>query len=84
MTTRLSSKGQVVLPKQVRMRLQLRPGMKFMCKVQGRSLILTPESTLTAPRRSVSDVKTGLVITKSPVGTRVTSGDVRAALVEFP
>lgn len=84
MTTRLSSKGQVVLPKQARTRLQLRPGMKLMCKVQGNSIVLTPESIRTERSRLVEDPKTGLRITKSPSEVQVTSQDVRAALLDFP
>ena len=84
MTTRLSSKGQVVLPQQARRRLQLRPGVKFMCKIEGRSIVLTPESIATEPPRQVSDPKTGLLVTKSPGEIQVTSEDVRAAMLDFP
>ncbi len=84
MTTTLSSKGQVVLPKQARLRLQLRPGMKFRCKVEGTSIVLTPEGTPTGPARLERDPATGLMVTKSPAGTKVSSGDVRAAMLEFP
>jgi AbrB family looped-hinge helix DNA binding protein len=84
MTTKLSSKGQVVLPKKARMRLRLRPGMTFMCKVQGSSIVLTPERMPTEQPRLEADPKTGLVVTKSPAGLTVTSEDVRAALLEFP
>jgi len=38
MTVALSSKGQVVLPKQARARLQLRPGAKFACRIDGDSI----------------------------------------------
>jgi AbrB family looped-hinge helix DNA binding protein len=84
MTTKLSSKGQVVLPKQARMRLQLRPGVKFVCKVQGNSIVLTPERPVLEQPRLVDDARSGLRITKSPPGTEVTSEDVRAAMLEFP
>jgi hypothetical protein len=66
------------------MRLQLRPGMKLMCKIQGHSIVLTPESIPTARPRLVSDAKTGLRITKSPTEMQVTSEDVRAAMLDFP
>ncbi len=84
MTTKLSSKGQVVLPKQARMRLNLRAGMKFVCKVQGHSIVLTPEHPVSNRPRLIEDAKSGLRITKSPVEMRVTSEDVRAALLDFP
>ena len=84
MTTTLSSKGQVVLPKQARLRLRLRPGAKLMCEVKGDSLVLTPEQPAAEPPRMIQDPKSGLRITKSPAGTQVTSQDVRAALLDFP
>jgi AbrB family looped-hinge helix DNA binding protein len=84
MTTKLSSKGQVVLPKQARMRLHLRAGVKLVCKVQGHSILLTPEHPVSQVPRLIQDPESGLRITKSPAGTRVTSEDVRAALLDFP
>ena len=84
MTTKLSSKGQVVLPKNARTRLRLRPGMTFMCKVQGGAIVLTPESVPIERPRLEADPKTGLLITKSPGGITVTSEDVHAAMLDFP
>jgi AbrB family looped-hinge helix DNA binding protein len=82
--TKLSSKGQVVLPKQARMRLHLRAGMKFLCKIQGQSIVLTPEHPVSEPPRLIKDPKSGLCVTKSGGETRVTSDDVRAAMFNFP
>ena len=84
MTTKLSSKGQVVLPRQARMRLQLRPGVKLSCRIQGHSIVLTPEHPVTGRPRLITDAKSGLRITKSPKETRVTSEQVRAAMLDFP
>ena len=84
MTTTLSSKGQVVLPKQARSRLHLQPGARLKCKVQGDSILLTPEQPVTPKGRLTKDSKTGLLVTKSPPGITVTSEDVRAALSDFP
>ena len=84
MTTKLSSKGQVVLPKQARLGLRLRPGVKLVCKIKGGSLVLTPEHPAGELPRLIQDPKSGLRITKSPAGTQVTSQDVRAALLDFP
>ena len=80
----LSSKGQVVLPKQARLGLRLRPGVKLVCKIKGGSLVLTPERPAVELPRLIQDPKSGLRITKSPAGTQVTSQDVRAALLDFP
>jgi AbrB family looped-hinge helix DNA binding protein len=84
MTTKLSTKGQIVLPKQARARLQLRPGAKLVCKVQGDSIILTPEHPTSDRPKLTRDTKTGLMITRSPAHVKVSSHDVRAALLEFP
>jgi AbrB family looped-hinge helix DNA binding protein len=84
MTAKLSSKGQVVLPKQARMRLHLRAGDRFVCKLQGNSIVLTPERPIAEPPRLMNDPKSGLRITKSPAETSVTSEDVRAALLDCP
>jgi AbrB family looped-hinge helix DNA binding protein len=84
MTTRLSSKGQVVLPKQARLRLRLRPGVKLACRIQGDSLILTPEHPAAELPRLIQDPRSGLRITKSPAGTQISSQDVRTALLDFP
>jgi AbrB family looped-hinge helix DNA binding protein len=84
MTVKLSSKGQVVLPKQARMRLQLRPGAKFVCKVEGESIILTLEPRHHERPTLIVDPATGLRITKSPPEIKVSSEDVRTALADFP
>jgi len=84
MTVTLSSKGQVVLPKQARTRLQLRPGTRFVCRVDGDSIILTLEPRSRERPRLILDPATGLRITKSPPEVKVSSEDVRAALADFP
>jgi AbrB family looped-hinge helix DNA binding protein len=84
MTATLSSKGQVVLPKQARMRLRLQPGTKFSCKVHGESIVLTPERGNRERPKLITDAKTGLRITQSPSGMKVTSEEVRAAMADFP
>jgi len=84
MTVTLSSKGQVVLPKQTRTRLQLRPGTRFVCKVEGDSIILTLEPRSRERPRLILDPDTGLRITKSPPEVKVSNEDVRAALADFP
>jgi len=84
MTVTLSSKGQVVLPKQARTRLQLQPGAKFVCRVDGDSIILTLEPRSRTRPKLVLDPVTGLRITKSPAEVKVSSEDVYAALADFP
>ena len=80
----LSSKGQVVLPKRARVRLQLRPGTRFVCRIDGDSIILTLERRGRERPKLIVDPATGLRITKSPTHVKVSSEDVRAALADFP
>ncbi len=84
MTVTLSSKGQVVLPKQVRTRLQLRPGTRFACKVDGNSIILTLEPRNREHSKLILDPVTGLRITQSPPEVKISNSDVRMALAGFP
>ena len=66
------------------MQLRLRPGVKFVCKVRGHSIVLTPEHPSSKAPRLIKDPKSGLRITESPPETKVTNEDVRTALLEFP
>ena len=84
MTVTLSSKGQVVLPKQARTRLQLRPGTRFVCRVDGDSIILTLEARGRERPKLILDPATGLRITQSPPEVKVSNEDVRTALADFP
>jgi AbrB family looped-hinge helix DNA binding protein len=83
-TTTLSSKGQVVLPKQARMRLRLLPGTRLSCKVEDGSIVLTPEQPIRERPKLITDAKTGLRITQSTAGMQVTSEQVEAAMSDFP
>jgi len=83
MPVTLSNRGQVVLPKQVRAQLQLRPGTKLDCRVEKDSIILTLEPRSRERPKLILDPATGLRITKSPPAIKVSSADVRAALAEF-
>lgn len=66
------------------MRLRLQPGTKFSCKVEGESIVLTPEPATRERPKLITDPDTGLRITQSPPGIKVTSEDVQAALADFP
>ena len=60
------------------------PGAKLSCRVEGGSIVLTPEQSSQEPPQLITDSETGLRITQSPAGTKVTSEDVRAAMADFP
>ena len=73
-----------MLPKSARTRLQLRPGAKFVCRIDGDSIVLTLESRHRERPKLILDPATGLRITKSPAEVKVSNEDVRAALADFP
>jgi len=85
MTTTLSSKGQVVLPRLARTKLGLIPGTKLRCEVHGDSIVLKPEIPRPRATQLVVDKLTGLRVAKrsSPDAT-VTSEMVKALLSDFP
>lgn len=68
MVTKLSTKGQVVLPSQIRGRLGLQPGDPLDARVAGDRIILTPQKKPTRRKaRIVKDPVTGLpVLTLGP------------------
>lgn len=84
MTTVLSSKGQVVVPRSVRTKLGLQPGTQFDVRAEGENVVLAPRSTRKAARLK-RDRKTGLPTFVVPPGTpELTTEFVRNALADFP
>jgi len=69
-TTKLSTKGQVVLPKLLRAARRWKPGTEFIVREQGDSILLTPKSaassrswesligcaTYRGPRKSIKEM----------------------------
>ena len=83
--TTLSSNGQVVLPRLVRNRLRLAPGTRFLCEIQGDSVVLTPEHPVRHEREYVIDSLTGLRVTKAAGNAEpVTSEMIKALLEDYP
>lgn len=84
MRTTLSSKGQVVLPRQVRSKLGLQPGTQFDVSTSGETVVLVPR----VPRKIVRpkrDRKSGLPTFPVQPGTpKITSEWVREQLADFP
>jgi len=85
MQTRISSKGQVVLPGPIRRKLGLRPGDALDASVKSGKIVLAPRhsrSVKTAIRR---DTVTGLpVLGAGPRAPQLTSEQVLDILANFP
>lgn len=64
-TTTMSSKGQLVIPLELRRRLGLRAGDRFFCAVDGEKIVLVPETHEKAECRIGAD---GLPILTAPPG----------------
>jgi AbrB family looped-hinge helix DNA binding protein len=85
MQTRVSTKGQVVLPHPIRRKLGLRAGDPLDAKVQGGCIVLTPRRTCPQKISIVRDPITGLpVLTNGPGADVLTSQQVQEILSEFP
>ena len=56
--TKVSSKFQVVIPKEVRIRADIRPGQEFQVIAKGGVIALVPERPLSAMRGFVRGMKT--------------------------
>jgi AbrB family looped-hinge helix DNA binding protein len=85
MTTRISSKGQVVLPVLIRRKLGLRSGDSLVAAVEGDRIILRRAKTRAPEARIAVDGVTGLPVLKvSGKSQKLTSQEVAETLAEFP
>ena len=85
MKTKVSTKGQVVLPSRIRRRLGLEPGDSLDAQLDGNRSILTPRRAQRGTTRIVTDPFTGLpVLTAGTDAAKLTSELVREILAEFP
>ena len=85
MQTKISTKGQVVLPSRLRLRLGLQPGDSLDAELDGERIILTPHRARRGSARIVKDRVTGLpVLTAGADAAKLTSDQVREVLAEFP
>jgi len=84
--TKLSTKGQVVLPSQIRRRLGLQAGDHLDVKVEGESIVLTPQKKRTRRKaRIVIDPVTGFpALTLGPGAPVLTHKEVIEMLSDFP
>jgi AbrB family looped-hinge helix DNA binding protein len=85
METKLSTKGQVVLPGPIRRKLGLQAGDPLDAKVDGGSIVLIPRSTRSRRVSIVVDRITGLpVLSAGPNAASLSSEQVSEILSEFP
>jgi AbrB family looped-hinge helix DNA binding protein len=85
MLTRVSTKGQVVVPSRIRRKLGLQPGDSLEARVEGQQIILTPRKVRPRKARIIQDPVTGFpVLTAGPKAPQLTSAEVREILADFP
>jgi AbrB family looped-hinge helix DNA binding protein len=85
METRISTKGQVVLPSQIRRRLGLRAGDPLDAKVEGERIVLTPQKKRSRKAKIVIDPVSGLpAVTLGPGAPVLTHKEVKEMLSDFP
>ena len=86
MVTRVSTKGQVVLPNQVRRRLGLQPGDELEVKEDGESVILTPRKKRSQRKAKIIIDPVSLLpaVTLGPGAPVLTSKEVEEMLSDFP
>jgi AbrB family looped-hinge helix DNA binding protein len=85
MRTTVSTKGQVVVPGNIRRKLGLQPGDSLEARIEGEHIVLTPRRTGRRNARIVQDRVTGLpVLTAGPKAAKLTSAQVRDLLADFP
>ena len=84
MQTRISTKGQVVLPGPIRRRLGLRAGDPLDAKVEGKRIVLTPQKKRSKKARIVIDPVTGFpALTLGKGAPVLTSKEVEEILANF-
>ncbi|HEV2195352.1 MAG TPA: AbrB/MazE/SpoVT family DNA-binding domain-containing protein [Candidatus Acidoferrum sp.] len=85
MTTKISTKGQVVLPQAIRDRMNLRAGDALEARIEGERIVLIPKKKRSRRVKIAKDPITGLpVLTAGPGAPKLTSKQVAEILAEFP
>jgi AbrB family looped-hinge helix DNA binding protein len=85
METKISTKGQVVLPGPICRKLGLRTGDHLDVKVEGGGIVLTPRSMRARKVRIVVDPITGLpILSASPDALLLSSKQVHEILSDSP
>ncbi len=85
MQTKLSTKGQVVLPSRSCNKLGLRPGDPLDASVEDGRMVLTPRKRRARQARIIKDAITGFpVLTLGPNAPTLTHKQVKKILADFP
>jgi len=85
MTTKLSTTGQIVLPKGIRRHMDLRPGDQFETRIEGGRIVLVPKKKRAKIARLVKDPLTGLPMLSAGKNAPIlTSEQVAEILSDFP
>jgi AbrB family looped-hinge helix DNA binding protein len=85
METRVSTKGQVVLPGKIRTRLGLKPGDRLDASIEDGRVVLTPRRPPRFEFKVISDPLTGMpVISAEGDVPLLTSDEVADVLADFP
>jgi AbrB family looped-hinge helix DNA binding protein len=85
MQTRVSTKGQIVLPGPIRRKLGIRAGDPLEASIEDGRIVLTPPTKPQYEARIVKDPVTGFVaIDLGPDAPVLTSEMVKELLVDFP
>lgn len=85
MQTKVSTKGQVVLPGPLRRRLDIRAGDPLDARVENGRIVLTPRNKRQYPVKFVTDLVTGLpALSAGPKAPTLTSKEVEEILANFP
>jgi len=85
METRVSTKGQVVLPGPLRRRLGIRAGDPLDANIEAGRIVLTPRKKRSRQARIIADPVTGLpVLSAGTDAPMLSSKDVEEILASFP
>jgi AbrB family looped-hinge helix DNA binding protein len=85
MQTKVSTKGQVVLPGPLRRRLDIRPGDPLDANIEDGRIVLTPRRKRLHRIKMVTDPVTGLpALSAGPKAPTMSSKEVEESLANFP
>jgi AbrB family looped-hinge helix DNA binding protein len=85
MTTKVSTKGQVVLPRLLRHKLGIRAGDSLEARIEAGHIVLVPQKNRRYKTKIIKDPITGFpVLSAGPNAPVLSSKDVREMLADFP